>query len=257
MGYRLSGTQFLQKGGGSVFTTTPYSVLVWVYISSLSIGAAARLVMISNSPVGSEFHGLYAWGESTTIGWTIQHANSGGNRTAAISKPRASSVGHWVPVIGIFTSDSSRTIYVYDGGSATNTESSGALDVDYLSYGAFWQNSAIQLLNGAVSMGGIWDVALTVAEVSVLLRGYHPVFVRPQSLVGCYPMIGGELIDIIGGNDLTTVNAPAKSENDPPYIYPSYPQVGLTISAAVAGAIMPQFQYANLGASLYNGTLIG
>ena len=62
---------------------------------------------------------------------------------------------------------------------------------------------AIATLACAISAGaGIWNVALTAAEIASLAKGFSPRLIRPQSLAFYAPLIR-ETLDIRGGLTLT------------------------------------------------------
>ena len=147
-----------------------------------------------------------------------------------------------------------------DGGNKGTSVNLGPKTISGVNATSIGNNDSGSLyFTGNIAEVGIWNVVLTDAEAAILGKGYSPLLVRPASLIAYWPLIGrtSPEIDIVGGYGMALVNAPTVA-NHPRIIYPTSQQVGLTISAAPpAGAIMPQFQYANLGASLYNGTLIG
>jgi len=81
---------------------------------------------------------------------------------------------------------------------------------------------------------GLWDAALTDAEVAILGVGYSPLFVRPQSLVAYWPLVR-DAKDRVGGYDLTAGGGPVVAAH-PRIIYPSPQFVPRKIAAAAAAA---------------------
>ena len=178
-----------------------------------------------------------------------------GSHAAAETTTGIASINTWNHVAAVFASNSSRSPYLNGGSKDTSTVAQNTVTSDKIFIG---QGLGSGYTSGRIADVAIWNAALTDTEIAILALGYSPLTIRPQSLVSYWPLIGrtSPEIDLVGGYGLTLVNAPTAAAH-PRIIYPSNMQSGLTISAAVAGAIMPQFQYANLGASLYNGTLIG
>ncbi len=78
--------------------------------------------------------------------------------------------------------------------------------------------NAGQYLAGRAADWGVWDVALTADEIAALARGVSARLIRPQSLVGYYPLIGrtSPEIDLRGGRDLTVTGA---TQAEHPRIY--------------------------------------
>ena len=66
-------------------------------------------------------------------------------------------------------------------------------------------NSASSVTNGQVGEVGVWNVALTAAEIASLAKGVTCDKVRPQSLVFYAPLVR-ELIDVRGGRTITNNN---------------------------------------------------
>ena len=99
-------------------------------------------------------------------------------------------------------------------------------------------------LDGRVGEAAIWNVTLGDAEHAILAAGFSPLFVRPQSLVRYYPIIGrtSPEIELMGGFDLTVTGAVASEH--PPIILPARAAV-VMIPAAAAG-----------GGSIFGGMVI-
>jgi len=169
------------------------------------------------------------------------------------------STSTWNHSTATFSSATNRNLYLNGGAAATNATSKAWPAVTETAIATRYSGIITSYFNGFIAEVGIWSAALTRAEADTLAAGHSPLLIRPQSLVAYWPLIGrtSPEIGLVGGYDMALVNAPTVAVH-PRIIYPSNTQSGLTIPGAPpAGAIMPQFQYANLGASLYNGTLIG
>jgi hypothetical protein len=86
---------------------------------------------------------------------------------------------------------------------------------------------------------GIWNAALTDAEVAILALGYSPDQVRPASLVEYWKLIGRNSPETgIKGYDMTLYNAPLVA-NHPRIIYPCGPQTVYKPTAAAGGLSIP------------------
>lgn len=110
--------------------------------------------------------------------------------------------------------------------------------------------------DGEISEFALWDVDLTADEFLALTAGVSPLLIRPGSLLNYWPILGAfsPEIDRVGGNDLTVTGTTKASH---PKVYYAQQQIIMPPAAAPpAGVIMNQFQGPNLGADLYNGTLL-
>ncbi len=144
------------------------------------------------------------------------------------------SVDTWHHAGGTYTSDSDRDGYL-DGSTTNNAEAAGAMTgIDRVIVGAAAKNSAADNFHsGGVAECALWNVVLTDAEMNVLAAGFSPLFVRPQNLLGYWPLIRSDQ-DIVGGNDLAPVASPTFTAH-PPIIYPA-PVPGPFIVTPIGGA---------------------
>ena len=65
--------------------------------------------------------------------------------------------------------------------------------------------ASIQYMNGQIAEVGIWNAALTAAEVASLAKGMTCDKVRPQNLVFYAPLVRN-LVDVKGGLTITNNN---------------------------------------------------
>ena len=78
---------------------------------------------------------------------------------------------------------------------------------------------------GGIAEAAAYSVALTSGEIAMLAAGFSPLMVRPESLIGYWPLGGAysnDNMDVVGGNTLTTTGGPI-AEPHPRIIYPSGP----------------------------------
>lgn len=149
------------------------------------------------------------------------------------------SVDTWHHGAAVFRSTTSRDAYIDGGskGSSTTLRNPSTIDNTGIAVARtnaqnFWQ------LDGSIAEVGIWNVALTDAEVAILAAGFSPLFVRPANLVAYWPLIGrySPEIDRVGGFDMTLVNTPGVADH-PRIIYPTL-KFPLLAPAAVAVGVL-------------------
>lgn len=108
--------------------------------------------------------------------------------------------------VGVFASSTSRTAYLNGTAATTNTNNLTVGTVTVLTIGGSRVNGTNEYSTSEISEVGIWDVALTGAEITSLSRGFKPPRIRPQSLVFYAPLIR-DLSDVRKGVTITNSNA--------------------------------------------------
>lgn len=189
----------------------PMTVACWYKTDELKIEA---LVWIGDKDSSQDFWELRL--STTNVVWSAVDASS------ASATKGTPSINVWEHACGVEVNNGSR--YCYLNGVAGNQNTGGRTPdaADRVAVGLRADVSPLYYFDGSIAEVGIWNVALTAAEVAILGAGYSPLFVRPQSLVGYWPLIGrtSPEIDLIGKRDLTLFNSPTTSEH-PPVIYPA------------------------------------
>jgi hypothetical protein len=140
----------------------------------------------------------------------------------------------WFHVAGVLEYDS-RALYVNGVSEATNSathsiDMSGA-DNFYIGRdrtGRYW--------DGAIAEAAAYNAALSAGQISSLAAGVSPLLVRPDALIGYWPLGGAYSAndadtDIVGGHALTDSGSPT-GEDHPPIFYPASPPLYITTVAA-------------------------
>lgn len=135
----------------------------------------------------------------------------------AVNSTTGFTTGTWHHGATVFQSSTIVHAYI-DGsskGSITGT-SQIPTGIDRIAIGRHGDSSPGAYYDGDLCEVGIWNTNLTDSEVASLAKGFSPLFIRRNNLVFYTPTIntfGGQLIDIIGGLELTPFNSPTKSEH--------------------------------------------
>lgn len=147
--------------------------------------------------------------------WTANsvNASAGAVNVSGVS----TSSGTITHVAAVFTSTSSRSIFVNGANKVTETTANTADGFNNVvigarkstSFGAFW--------SGLVAEAAIWSVALTDAEIASLASGATPFMVRPASLVFYAPLTGRETATEWNyiGTPVSLTNSPADGTSHP------------------------------------------
>ena len=205
MAYEFNGTnQYLTTAAAPV-AVVPLTMACW--FNSKSIAANQRLVGLYSTAGARPYWDISARGADAgdPIGLTVFDAVSAVQATVSTTGYSANT---WHHACGVFTSATSRTIYLDAGSSATGTTNIVPNQtINASRIGVFIDSRGIlsQYLNGSIAEVGIWSAALTAAEVASLAKGMTCDKIRPQSLVFYAPLIR-DLIDAKDGRAITNNN---------------------------------------------------
>ena len=107
----------------------------------------------------------------------------------------------WSHGAAVFISDTERICYL-NASATTNTTSNGTANANRLCIGAVGRDSRAEFANSKIAEVGIWNAALTAAEIASLAKGMTCDKVRPQNLVFYAPLVR-DLNDQKGGLTIT------------------------------------------------------
>jgi len=204
MAYELNGTNQRLNTAASPVTNVPLTVACWFNADNntanqrivdvrATTGSNAYFSIGVNGAAGGDPVRLVAFGSD--------------NATEVTASTTGYSLNTWHHLCGVFTSTSSRTIYLDAAGSATGIASVGTPAFSQIDIGVFTDGGGglSQFFDGRIAEVGIWNVALTASEVASLAKGMTCDKVRPQSLVFYAPLIR-DLQDVRGGLTITNNN---------------------------------------------------
>ena len=107
---------------------------------------------------------------------------------------------------GVYTSATSRTGYIDGVAQTTDTINIGTQNTfNTITIGARWNTTVGNFYSNDIAEVGVWNAALTAAEIASLADGMTCDKVRPQSLVFYAPLCR-DLIDVKGGLTITNNN---------------------------------------------------
>lgn len=214
MAYSFNGsTQYFSVSTGVLFADFPITMACWFITSNTT--ANQGLLNICDNTTGGQ--GIRLNAQGAVAGDPIRIL-SVGTATGSADTTAGYSANVWNHACGVFTSSTSRTVYLNGGNSATNTTSSSGTGEDRLFVGVVRAASAFtNYFTGSIAEIGIWNAALTAEEVSSLAKGISPSLIRPQSLTIYAPAISN-LIDIKSGLTITNNNTATVSDHTRIYI---------------------------------------
>ena len=219
----------------AVLVAEPLTMAYWFNTNAGALGNAQRMIGISH---GAAIGGRSKWAihiRANAAGIIAQKTDSVAVSGNAISTGSVST-NTWMHAAGVFTNDTSRAVYLNGSEDTNATDISTDFTADTTAIGAYYTADAGEdFLSGMEAEVGIWNVALTQAEINVLKTGFSPLAVRPQSLVSYWPVIGrtSPEIDIVGGYDMTLINGPTVADH-PPMMYLVSPMIVYVPTADVS-----------------------
>lgn len=205
MAYNFNGTnQYLSTASAPV-TSWPLTMACWFNVANATTQYA--LLAIGRQGNNERFV-LQAGGHLAGDPVATNYIESIGTSYRADSTS-GFSANTWTHACGVYTSDSSRTAYINGGSSGSSTStanlSNSGLNRVHIAAQLDQANTALAYTSGLIAEVGIWNAALTAAEIASLADGFTCDKVRPQSLVFYAPLVR-ELQDVKGGLTITNNN---------------------------------------------------
>lgn len=108
----------------------------------------------------------------------------------------------WYHLCGVFTDETSATMYINGGNSAANNPETFPTGVDRLAVGRATTSSPTWQTDGKVAHAAVWDSALSEANCQALAAGDNPLTVDSGNLIAYWPLLT-DATDSVGSNDLT------------------------------------------------------
>ena len=201
MAYNFNGTnQYFSMSPPAV--NTPLTMACW--FRSTSTTTNQRLVGVYVT--GGDYWDLGIRGaDAGDPVAAIVNAQTNHGNIQIVATTAGYTANTWHHAAGVFSSATSRTAYLDGGNSATGTTNLTNANAVSARIGVFF-GEAIQFMNGQIAEVGIWNAALTAAEIASLAKGMTCDKVRPQSLVFYAPLIR-DLTEIRSGLAVTNNNS--------------------------------------------------
>jgi hypothetical protein len=197
MAYDFNGTsQYLSTASAPV-SGPPLTIACWALPDGTSAGA---YVAVGDSTSAQRYQLQQGFGNVNSV--SILSVGSG---IVAATTSTGVAGGTWHHAAGIVDSNSSRTIYLNGSNSVTDTNTMAVATPNSVVVGARFSPSIGFYFGGNLAEVGIWNAALTAAEIASLAKGMTCDKVRPQSLVFYAPLIRN-LQDVRGGLAITNNN---------------------------------------------------
>jgi hypothetical protein len=199
MAYSFNGTnQYFSTLTGDLFANFPITMACWFITSNITTNQG--LLNICDNATGGQ--GIRLNAQGAVAGDPIRIL-SVGTATGSADTTTGFTANTWTHACGVFSSATSRTVYVNGGSPGTNTTNSSGTGENRLFQGVTRAASAFSnYFSGSLAEVGVWNAALTADEVLSLARGMSPSLIRPQNLTIYAPLVR-DLIDRKSGLTIT------------------------------------------------------
>jgi hypothetical protein len=217
MAYSFNGSSQAVTVQAPVVTTLPFTLSCWFRVSQAQSTSVRILINITHSNdasgTGRGTYRLVIPANSTLLR-AIQIL-TGVNTGTADTASNTIVANTWLNAVAVFTSTTSRTLYLTGANSVTNTTSVTAPSVNNFAIASLLLLSPSTFSAIEMAEVGVWTAALNTSEITSLSAGISPSLIRPQSLQLYAPLVR-DLIDL-RGQALTNVGDPSISSH--PRIY--------------------------------------
>jgi hypothetical protein len=202
MAYEFNGTTQYLSVSSAPITALPLTMAAWFNSDSITTGQ----VILSLDNGATAFQGYRLIAAGTVAGDPLRADTGGAIPNVALDSSIGYTANTWNHAAGVFTQPS---VSVSLNGSVNSTTSNFTMfpTVNRFNIGIRLTSGSPGIyLDGRMAEVGIWNAALTAAEIASLAKGMTCDKVRPQSLVFYAPLVR-DLIDVKGGVTITNNNA--------------------------------------------------
>ena len=230
MSYNFDGNEYYMDGTyTSQYNSQGFSIVAWIYVAAAEWAKSGQRIGVSfgNDPATSYDNTLRLVMNPVTTDEISATARDTGDGFARDPFTDGLFDDKWVPVVGVFTSNTSRTVYIGDEPGASNTnEKLVGTALDAIRIGAApngysnWRGllAEVTLFNKALAGSELTDL---YTENAGVYSGPPPPTVAPNNVIAYYPLnynnatqtndATGSAADASG--DLTVTNAVYSSDH--------------------------------------------
>jgi hypothetical protein len=216
MAFFNGSTDYVDFGYSTIQDVAAVTVSAWVNLVAYnaSYGVVANR---TDSTHGKDWQ-LYIKSSGKIAVYTTSTI-ADGTGTAVVS------LNTWTHIA--FSFDTTNGLLIYVNGVLDSTTASGGplgwtapTQIQWIGY----DNNPGRFLNGYISQVAQWGTTLSATEIKALAAGFVPLKVRPDSLIGYYPLQGSQFLpdQAPNGSGLPLIpNGAPQPANDPPFLVPS------------------------------------
>ena len=235
MSITLNGSSEYLQVDTPLVTGLPMSCSAW--FNSTSTVATQTIFMVCDKDASNMWYQLNLFGG--VLGATQRDTGN----TAAANATTGYSAGTWYNAIGIWTSDSSRTVYQDGANNATETTAQDAISEDRTVIGRSGDSTPGDYFAGSIAEVGVWNRVLDAGEIASLADGFSPLFFL-RGLIMYRPLVRSTN-DIAKGFAMTEVDTPSVGTH-PRIIYPTAEEVRRMVASAAPSTAVRDIIYSGI-----------
>lgn len=219
-------TQYL-RGSSTPITAYPFTMACWFQVADVT-NAYCLMGIFDDASANNRWY-LEVAGNIANDPFRATTKQT----TTTAATANGVTANTWHHGCGVYSGTNLREAWLNGTKGTDDLGSQTPTGVDRVSVGIGDSSSQFQALSGKVAHAAIWSVVLSASEIGALAAGLNPLRVRPESLVGYWPIWGlhSPEIDLSSGGRLLTLgNAPTRSTTDAPVLWKPYrdsaPEIG-------------------------------
>lgn len=214
-----ASSQYLENISGGPATAAPLTIVAWFNTDDLTI--TSTIVQLQDKDTAVNRFGLAAGGVVGGDPVIFFTEDAGANQTIQTSTGFSANTWHHAGAVAASSTD--RRVFIDGGSKGTGATAVTPAGIDSVSIGRSGDSTPSNYMSGFIAEVGIWNVALSDAEMALLGKGFSPLFIQPQNLVFYAPLIRNDDNDLIGGFDLTASGSPTVTTHPPLVVHPTVP----------------------------------
>lgn len=183
------GTAYLDGTLSSGFSY-PFTMNMWFY--PVTVAGGVNIIAAMHNTTDNHVFRFALNGTTTRALFSAFDTTVANSSTATTYN-----ASQWNMLTGVGASSTSRTVYLNNGGSATNTTEKTLTTPTAWILGGSWSSGAAPAFEGYIAEFAVWDAELTTAEIATLYTGVKAHHVRPQNLRIYTPLIR-DVVDTFG-----------------------------------------------------------
>ena len=171
----------------SAVTTVPFSMGCWFRPDNvLQVGT---LMFLGNKDLPSDYHILFH--RFFITDFVAAHTINGVQSGIAQSTSGATRL-EWNHALGVWASQSSRTVYLNGGNSATDSTATGPVAENRTQIGRIGSSTPLNYFDGLIAHAAVWSTALHDSDAIMLHAGISPIHIQLDNLVAYWPLFRAE-----------------------------------------------------------------
>lgn len=188
-GFLKANASNFKNTGAAVVTNEPFTFACWFYpINNVNI--QTLMSVGDGSPTTFGYFALGFRGDQVGLQVYAFKQNNTATQSNYAQSTNPATLNAWNHACGVYSADNSLTVYLNAANSASGSTNCADPTMAMTAIGQNGGNlGPNEFFSGNIAEAGIWDVALTLAEIQSLAKGFSPKLIRPGNLALYMPLI--------------------------------------------------------------------